>query len=70
MGVPEKSLFGGAAPFYDELAAEFGLVYIPDRLSDLLRSTGNKSDLIHLNAKGYRALAETIYEQLQASGAL
>ena len=70
IGVPEKNLFAGAAPFYAELAAEYDLVYESDLLGSLLRTPGYKSDPIHLNARGYRAMAEALFELLQDNGAI
>jgi lysophospholipase L1-like esterase len=70
LGVPEKSLFSDAAPVYVELAEQHDLVFIEDLLSDLLRDSAMKSDAIHLNTQGYRALAEGIYRVLQQEGAL
>jgi lysophospholipase L1-like esterase len=70
LGVPEKSLFSAAAPVYVELAEQHDLVFIEDLLSDLLRDSSMKSDAIHLNTQGYRALAEGIYRVLQQEGAL
>lgn len=70
IGVPEKNLFSAVADFYDELAEEHQLAYMRDDLSDLLKTSKYKSDQIHLNAQGYRVLAEKIAETLQAEGAL
>lgn len=70
LGVPTKNLLADAAPFYGELAEEYGLVYDDELVPDLLRTPGYKSDAIHLNADGYRAMAEAIYELLQDHGAL
>ena len=70
LGVPEKNLFSDAAPFYAELAAEHDLVFDKSLLSSLLRSPSLKSDTIHLNAKGYRKMAEEIHQILKDNGAL
>ncbi len=70
VGVPEKKLFSDAAPFYAELADEYQLVLMEDVLSDLLRDNNYKSDAVHLNQKGYRVLAESIYALLVKFGAL
>jgi len=70
LGVPEKKLFSDAAPLYSELAQQHDLVFIEDLLSGLLRDSAMKSDAVHLNAQGYRALAEEIYRVLQEEGAL
>jgi lysophospholipase L1-like esterase len=40
-------------------------LFIEDLVSDLLRTSRYKSDQVHLNAQGYRAMAEAIYDYLQ-----
>ena len=70
LGVPTKNLFADAAPLYNQLAVEYQLVYDDELLADLLRTPSYKSDVIHLNAKGYRAMAEAIHALLVEHGAL
>lgn len=70
MGVPEKNLFSSVAGFYDELAEEHEVAYMRGVISDLLKTKKYKSDQIHLNAQGYRVLAEQIAEILKDEGAL
>lgn len=70
IGVPEKNLFSRVAPIYAELAQEYELVYIPDLIGDLLRNPEYKSDRIHFNAAGYRAMAEEVHAILREHGAL
>ncbi len=70
LGVPEKRLFSDAAPLYGALAERHNLVFIEDLLAGLLRQQGMKSDAVHLNARGYRVLAEGIHKVLQEKGAL
>ncbi|MCW8856626.1 MAG: GDSL-type esterase/lipase family protein [Kangiella sp.] len=70
MGVPEKNLFSSVAGFYDELAEEHDVAYMRGVISDLLKTKKYKSDQIHLNAQGYRVLAEQIAETLKEEGAL
>jgi acyl-CoA thioesterase I len=70
LGVPEKKLFSSAAPIYGELAEEHQLVFDGSLVASLLRSPSYKSDPVHLNAEGYRKMAESIHELLQDSGAL
>jgi len=70
IGVPTKNLFSDRAEFYQQLAEEYQLVLIDDLIAKLLRTPGYKSDAIHLNAKGYRALAENIYTVLKQQGAV
>ena len=70
LGVPEKNLFSAAAPFYDELAERYELVYERELVGRLLKRPGYKADPIHLNDKGYRVLAEELQQLLEDSGAL
>jgi len=70
LGVPNKLLCSGAAPFYAELAEEFRLPYDGSTLPDLVRDNRYKSDAIHLNADGYRHLAEAVHRLLVEEGAL
>lgn len=70
LGVPEKKLFSNAAPIYEELAEEHQLVFDGSLVASLLRNPSYKSDPVHLNTEGYRAMAESIHELLQDSGAL
>ena len=70
IGVPEKNLFSKVAPIYDELAAEFDVVYERELLSKLLKSPSYKSDAVHLNDQGYQKMAEAIFERLRKLGAL
>ncbi len=70
MGVPEKNLFSSVAGFYDELAEEHEVAYMRGVIGDLLKTQKYKSDQIHLNAQGYRVLAEQIAETLKDEGAL
>lgn len=68
IGVPEKKLFSNSAKFYSELAKEYNLVFEKDLLADLLRTPELKSDPIHFNAKGYKKLAEEIYQIMIDNG--
>lgn len=70
IGVPAKNILFSVAPFYNELAEEYSLVYAEDLLSNLLRNPRYKSDAIHLNQQGYAILAESIHKLLIARGAL
>jgi len=70
IGVPQKSLFLNSAPLYEELADDFQLVFDDTLLAGLLRSPSLKSDYIHLNEKGYRKMAESIYKLLKENGAM
>lgn len=70
LGVPEKKLFSSVAPLYEELAVEHQLVFDGTLVASLLRNPAYKSDPVHLNAAGYRKMAESIQELLEDSGAL
>lgn len=71
IGVPQPGLiFLEAAPLYDKIAAEYSLPYDGNVLPEIVADNALKSDQIHPNAKGYRAIAEAIYRLLEASGAL
>ena len=70
IGVPQKTLFSDSAPLYEELAEHFQLVFDGALIADLQRSPSLKSDHVHFNKKGYRKMAESIYELLADNGAL
>ena len=70
VGVPRKSLFSNSADLYRELAEFYHLVLVDDLVAGLLRRPGYKSDAVHLNAAGYRAMAEELEEVLREAGAL
>jgi lysophospholipase L1-like esterase len=65
LGVPEPSLILSPSPVYEELAERYQLVADLESLSELLRQPSMKSDAIHLNAKGYAALADALTEKIQ-----
>lgn len=70
IAVPEKSIFLSPSDIYEELAETYKLVLLNNELTELLKSPKMKSDTIHLNQAGYRALAEAIHLKLIESGAL
>ncbi len=70
IGVPEKSLFSNSAPFYEELAQQYHLVFDKSLIADLQRSRSLKSDAVHFNEKGYQKMAEAIYGLLSDNGAI
>ncbi|NEV63460.1 arylesterase [Thiorhodococcus minor] len=70
IGLPEKRLFSSTAPFYTELAEEYDLVFEDDLVAQLMRRSRYKSDAIHFNQEGYRAMAESIHDLLVEEGAL
>ena len=70
IGVPEKKIFSDVHPLYEELAIEYKLVFADDLLSSLLRKNKYKSDAVHLNDQGYRAMAESLHTMLVEYGGL
>ncbi len=70
IGVPQKNLFSSSAPFYRELAEQYGLVFDDELIAKLLRDSRYKSDSVHFNQAGYQLLAQRLLELLQARGAL
>ncbi len=70
LGIPEKKLFSDSAPLYEELAEEYQLIFDSELVADLLRTPSLKSDQIHLNAAGYRKMAEAIHARLIDQGLL
>lgn len=69
LSMPRKSLFGNPRKLYSLIAKKHDLI-VDDSAVDLLYNSEFKLDRIHLNAKGYKALAQNIYEVLQEYGAL
>lgn len=70
LGVPGPSLTLSAPDWYEEVAAEAGVPVNTDLLPGLIRDPAMKSDQVHLNAAGYRRLAEGIRDLLRDRGAL
>lgn len=70
VGVPDRMLFASSASLYGELAEQYQLPLIDGPLASLLRDDDYKSDPIHLNARGYRRLAEELHRALVEHGAL
>jgi lysophospholipase L1-like esterase len=71
IGVPEFALLlPDSEPYYERLADEFQLPFDGDILPELETRREYKADPIHLNADGYRLLAEAVHELPEAHGAL
>ncbi|NVK43382.1 MAG: arylesterase [Oceanospirillaceae bacterium] len=70
LGVPKPSLLLSTADFYEELAEQYGLVYLPDAIAETLSDPALKSDQVHPNAAGYARIADELQTLLQDSGAL
>lgn len=67
VAVPQKSLFLSDAALYSELGEQYNIPVVTDTLSDLLSDNQYKSDAIHLNDAGYRALAKSISEHIKVN---
>jgi lysophospholipase L1-like esterase len=70
LGVPGIGLLIEPPALYAELAREFKLPFLEDTLAELLTERKYKSDAIHLNAAGYRQLAQAIRELLKRTQAI
>jgi acyl-CoA thioesterase I len=70
IGTPEPGFTVTPPEFYGQIAKEFRLPYQHGVIGEVLRDSSLKSDQIHPNAKGYRAIAERIAADLRKSGAL
>ena len=70
LGVPNFGIFLNSAPFYNEIAEETGVIYMPDLIPDILSDAELKSDHVHPNARGYRVMAEKIKMKLAEAGAI
>ncbi len=70
IAVPQFGLMLDDAELYHELATEFKIPVLQETIGDLLSDRQYKSDTIHLNAQGYRKLAEAVADLLQKNGAL
>jgi acyl-CoA thioesterase I len=70
IGVPKPALFGGTAEFYARIADDLALPFEGEILNDILKDNAYKSDPIHPNARGYRALAQALADLLRRTGAV
>ena len=71
MPVPRLGLAGlSNAPLYAEASETLGVALVDAGLSDLLGQSAMRADPIHLNAAGYRAMAERVAQGLRAAGLL
>jgi lysophospholipase L1-like esterase len=70
LGVPRPAIFLRPHPLYADLAAELGVPLEADVLAETLALPALKSDQIHPNAAGYRAIAEAVDRLLREAGAL
>ncbi len=65
LAVPKKSVLLTDASIYKRLANKHNILHIDNLLADLLSDNSLKSDLIHLNAKGYNKLAKGIAKYIK-----
>lgn len=70
IGVPRPGLLLGTADVYYEIAESMNVPLEADALADILGDAGLKSDPIHPNAAGYRAMAEALHKFLRTTAAL
>jgi len=70
MAVPNPTLILSPAEFYETVAEEMNVPIEVDAIADTLQYPANKSDSVHPNEKGYRAMAESLAALLKDSGAL
>lgn len=71
VSVPNISLFGlSALDLYEEVADEENIPLLTGVLTDILSTPSLKSDQVHPNNKGYKILADKIYEKLKEVGFL
>jgi lysophospholipase L1-like esterase len=70
IAVPQPALLLSDAPLYAQVAERKNLPVLEDSLSNLLGSSANRSDRVHLNATGYRLLAEQIHDFIKRHGGL
>jgi len=52
-------------PIFEETAAEFGAIYIPQVMKGIFNDAKFRSDQIHPNSAGYRLIAERIAEKIK-----
>lgn len=64
VAVPDFGLRLSPMDLYRQLASEHNVVLIEDALSDLLSNSSMKSDRVHLNENGYKALATELAEHI------
>lgn len=70
VSVPAIGLSLSPPPFYDKVAGEAGIPCERKVLPRILGTRSLKSDIVHPNAAGYRAMAESFADLMRRSGAL
>ncbi len=64
IAVPQLGILAQDLELYADLAAELKIPLLQETLADLVFSRDFKSDMVHLNAQGYRKLAEAVADLL------
>jgi len=67
VGVPKPGITMTPPDLYKELADKYNLPLEGDILPDVLSDSSLKSDYAHPNTKGYKLIADAIYELIQDS---
>lgn len=70
VGVPSPGLLLEPPQLYVDLASEWKIPYEGDILADLLTDPSLKSDAVHLNATGYRRLADAVSALMRTAGSI
>ena len=70
LGVPRPGIFLSTAEFYEEIAEQTQVAFIPDLMGNILSDSSLKSDAAHPNAAGYRLIADEIESYLFKAGAI
>jgi len=70
IGTPEPGFTVSPPEFYAEIAKEFHIPYEGDVLAKILKDSSLKADQVHPNARGYRLMAERVFELLKKAGAV
>ena len=68
IAVPEWGLFLNPSVIYANVSESHKVLLIEDVLPELLSDSQLKSDVIHLNTKGYGVFAERVFLELQEFG--
>jgi acyl-CoA thioesterase I len=70
IGTPEPGFAVSPPAFYAGIAKEYRLPYEEGIIGQVLKDNSLKADPIHPNARGYKAIAQKLAEQLKQSGAI
>ena len=70
IGIPRPGIFLSSDELYKNVALDYNIPIENEIIADVLSEASLKSDAIHPNAKGYRLIAESIYELMKQTGAI